>query len=427
MLIWKHCDEWKMNTYENTLKTKYENKTGNVKTEIPVEAIVPTVLDNFNRNEKYTFYYDETNYFGKFWVEERQNIQPCFNFDIDKDFVLAGIVTRNEHRPVDKEQLWQRLHLSPQVKELKFKKQFSMPDFVQTLGKGRVNQFLHYIDEQGYYIHVAHVNAFYYSIVDIVDSVLSLEDIEEYKGTNQLDFRYELNRIKAQLFELLYPCRAEVAALFSVYEYPDLKKENMDEFCQKLVKLFGSRRELSMDLKFLSGMIQKAGKQKDLVFLERNIPNVLMENLAFLYFHFIALFPNSKHIFDNQQEIRRKVDKYVVVDGEKNKLENYEYVDSKNEIMIQISDVISGIWGMLYSFLNEHDNNGIRKMVSELNKEQLDSLWMMWKLMHDAEQENRGFIFSFASIQCREKLQLLGRLAYERKTQKEKGYGNKTN
>lgn len=95
--------------------------------------------------------------------------------------------------------------------------------------------------------------------------------------------------------------------------------------------------------------------------------------------------------------------------------------------MIQISDVISGIWGMLYSFLNEHDNNGIRKMVSELNKEQLDSLWMMWKLMHDAEQENRGFIFSFASIQCREKLQLLGRLAYERKTQKEKGYGNKTN
>ena len=115
------------------------------------------------------------------------------------------------------------------------------------------------IDEHGYHIHVAHMNAFYYSIVDIVDSAVNLDDIIEYRGTANLNLQYEVNRLKAQLFDVLYPHRNEVEQLFHTYGYPDLNKEDMDEFSQKLVQFFGSRRELSMDLKFLSGMIRKAG------------------------------------------------------------------------------------------------------------------------------------------------------------------------
>ena len=391
--------------------TEYDNS----KMLLSTDEIVPIVLDSFDRNEEYTFYYDETNYFGKFWMKQNKRGTYEFNCDIDKDFVLAGLVVKPESAILDHEMLWKRLNLSPQVHELKFNKQFSMGDFVQTLGKGKLNQLLHVIDEHGYHIHVAHMNAFYYSIVDIVDSAVNLDDIIEYRGTANLNLQYEVNRLKAQLFDVLYPHRNEVEQLFHTYGYPDLNKEDMDEFSQKLVQFFGSRRELSMDLKFLSGMIRKAGAEKNLIFLEDNTRDVMIENLAFLYLHFTVLFPESYHIFDNQKEVKRKLDTYELIDRDQRKLDNYEYADSKDNLLIQVSDVISGIYGMLYEFINEHDKNGIRKMVDSLNETQLDSLWMMVKLMCESEIENKGFIFSLASIKGNEKWQLIMQLVCKKK------------
>lgn len=36
------------------------------------------------------------------------------------------------------------------------------------------------------------MNAFYYSIVDIVDSAVNLDDIIEYRGTANLNLQYEV-------------------------------------------------------------------------------------------------------------------------------------------------------------------------------------------------------------------------------------------
>ena len=61
------------------------------------------------------FYYDESNFFGKFWLKEDESGQHTFNVDIDKDFVLAGLVVKPGCDPVARDDLWKKLKLSPQI------------------------------------------------------------------------------------------------------------------------------------------------------------------------------------------------------------------------------------------------------------------------------------------------------------------------
>ena len=70
----------------------------------------------------------------------------------------------------------------------------------------------------------------------------------------------------------------------------------------------------------------------------------MIEDLMQFYYHFVLLFQNSFHIFDDQKEIRRKLEQYEFVGKYSKILRNYTFADSKSDIMIQISDVISGTY-----------------------------------------------------------------------------------
>lgn len=131
------------------------------KIEITADEVVQLVPENINRDEKLIFYYDESNNSGKFWLKPDKSGVPVFNTDIDENFIIAGIVCADIETSIDKEALWSRLGLSHQVQELKFSKQFSEGDFLKTISKKRVHDFFEWLDEQGYYIHVANINIFY--------------------------------------------------------------------------------------------------------------------------------------------------------------------------------------------------------------------------------------------------------------------------
>ena len=82
-------------------------------------------MQGFKTDIKCHFYYDESNNCRKFWVRTNQkNSEKEFNVNPYEDFVLAGVVAKQE-LDVSFEELARLLKLQKNVTEIKFKNQFS--------------------------------------------------------------------------------------------------------------------------------------------------------------------------------------------------------------------------------------------------------------------------------------------------------------
>ena len=187
-----------------------EEKSKKRKINISADEVVQLVPEYINRNERLTFYYDDSNNSGKLWLKPDKSGVLIFNTDIDENFIIAGIACNDTETSIDKDALWTRLGLSYQVQELKFSKQFSEGDFLDTIAKKRVLDFFQWLDEQGYYIHVANINIFYYGIVDIIDSIIDWDDLRILCNGADYMCAGKLFEIKEDLYQALHSHKDEV-------------------------------------------------------------------------------------------------------------------------------------------------------------------------------------------------------------------------
>lgn len=146
----------------------------------PISSMQQELCDmwGINNQKEYVFYYDESNNCRKFWVDDSKQ---QFNTDYTADFVLAGLV-RNEKDSVDAsiETFRKPLKLQGNVKEIKFNKLFSKGDFLQCVKERRLFETLSWIDKSPFYIHYTNVNNLYYTLVEIFDSIVEIDEISEY-------------------------------------------------------------------------------------------------------------------------------------------------------------------------------------------------------------------------------------------------------
>ena len=372
---------------------------------LSISHVAASPLDAFDRSEKLRFYYDESNFSGKFYLQEK-NGRYNFNSDIDRDFVLAGIVTKDEDINIDRTELLKNLGLQKTVKEIKFKTQFSEDDFIRTLHRKRLNKVFELIEERGLYIHVEQVNMFYYAIVDIIDSAIDFSALHEYAESDfKGDIRFANLHLKQLIYDVLHEKSSETLEVFKQYGYPDIEEADIQNFCNDIVGLFGNRWELSTELKYVSGMIKGAGKNGDLLFLRGNDKNIMVDDLAQFYLHFVALFRKSKHIFDEQKEMIRWFEQYIFIDEKERLVDNYSFVNSQTDILVQLSDVVSGICGQMYEYLNKTMRHHIARDVEAMDDQQILSAKNLCSLIHKSSDRNKGFIFSITAQKIRDRLE----------------------
>ena len=370
---------------------------------IHIDSIVPAVMDEFDRDEKLSFYYDESNFCGKFYHREKDGIYE-FNTDMDKDFILAGIVTDNPDIAIDRKDLLKRLGLQDTVAEIKFSKQFSEGDFLSTIHRMRSCKLLEFVDENGFYIHIAQVNVFYYAVVDIIDSILDITELEEYAQDEfHGDLRYANNHLKQLVYKTLQGRIDDTLRIFREYGYPDIAEEDSEDFCNGIADLFGERWNQTTEQKYLSGMIRKAGKEGDIIFLRDNDRDIMVNDLAQFYLHFIGLFRDSEHIFDGQKEVKRWIEDYIIIDKNDRRVTNYRFVDSKKDILIQLSDVVSGLCGQMYEYLNKSENNTIARDVRQMDDQQIKCARALCSMIYKSDERNKGFIFSITAQMIRDR------------------------
>lgn len=335
-----------------------------------------------NNQTKYVFYYDESNNCRKFWVDDSKQ---QFNTDHTADFVLAGLVRKEEEKvEVSLETFRKPLKLQANVEEIKFKNLYAKGDFLQCVKERRLFETLSWIDKSPFYIHYTNVNNLFYTLVEIFDSIVKPDEISE--------FGYDYFKMKSVFYYMFKGKADALQILMFKYKYPNIQREDVEAFCNDLLFLLGSRREMKEEEKFLAGMLARAAESDELVFLHDNDDYVMQENYAEFYADPIRKYQKSRHIFDEETTVQDIVKKQIAM-GE-NMADNFKFVKSETNIFVQLSDVVAGILGKLFKYINSTSVNQRRRDVEGLSKLQVENILLIDKLCMEADRENPGFLCS---------------------------------
>ncbi len=343
-----------------------------------------------NTEEDMHFYYDESNNCRKFWLD---STKENFNHDFRADFVLAGIASKSKFQ-IPFEDLREQFGLQKNVVELKSKSLFRGNDFLQCMATQQVTALIGLFAKYDLYMHYSHVNNFYYTIVEILDSIATPEEI--------YDFGFDYFLLKTTFYNMLFPNIDSVVQTMIKCSYPNIKAEDIEEFCNGLLNSIDFRYEQKPEEKFISGMLKRASKSTEMIFIQNNVDYVMQEDYSSFYISPIVRFPKSMHYFDEELAIQDKV-KETIKKYEKG-ITNYEFVNSKDNTMIQISDLVAGLLGKMFTFINSIPSNEMRKIVTRLSDTQLSNCLAFNGLRKKSDIRNKGFLHSLTTIGILDKL-----------------------
>lgn len=345
-----------------------------------------------NPDEQMHIYYDESNNCRKFWLDE---IKQDFNSDWDEDFVLAGVATESEIE-VDFEEVRKRFSLQKNAKELKSKTLYKGKDFLSCLGTKATTNLLDFIYDYRLFIHYQNVNNFYYTIVEILDSITNPTEIYE--------FGFDYYRMKSVLYNMLSEKIEDVVTIMIKYSYPNIKDKDIRDFCLDLLYLLKNRKEQNIEEKFISGVIRRAADSSSLLFIQNNKDFIMQSNYAEFYCSSIITFHKSFHHFDEELSIQDDVKRYLAAEGCDNI--KYEFLKSDECVLIQVSDMIAGLIGRMFSFINRTPRKKFRFVIKEMSDIQILNAARICSERIKANNKNRGFLHSLTSIEIIENLDI---------------------
>lgn len=331
-----------------------------------------------NADSEYTIYHDESNNIRLLRLTENG-----LNITNPNCFVLGGILHKGSPHPLELDDLKCKLRLQKSAQEVKLK-HLGKGTFPEILKSEKVQIFLQWLQEKELLIHFSIMDVIYWSIVDIIDSILT-----EAGHTQLLAINREL---KNDLYEILRADLVRPLKILKNYSYPNVGKSQRVEFIKDINALLTERKSLIPDFNFqmLRGVLDMAVKLESLPYLDDEEPNILIESFSMLYLHQITLFQNSSHIFDTEKVIQKHL---VSMNDEDNcnQTKNYRFADSASEDGIQISDIVIGLIGKCATFINQTNPQDIMATKSEFSKTQSNNLTMLNKLIDRSVSECPAF------------------------------------
>lgn len=334
------------------------------------------LLADFDRG--YTFYYDETNNIRKLHLED-----GALNIRRPECFVLGGIVHRGPPRDLDLADLRRRLRLQPSVNELKMR-HLGKGDFLSLLDSDKVGSFLEWVSDNDFLVHFQALDVLYWSIVDIVDSMLP--------GLESRELMVLHRDIKNSLYGVLRIDIEATATFLARFDYPNVGKLRQAEFLGGLLGIVEENRQVMSPIKteMLRGILKSARRLDSLPFLEDESPNILIEGFGQFYLSRLCLFTRSRHVLDEEEQIKAYLRaQHLVQDGEE--LRHFRFADSRSETGIQVSDAITGILGKLFGYVGRTSRGQLEEQLSHLTARQRRNLGMLAQLLDRSTDECPAF------------------------------------
>ncbi|QWC23635.1 DUF3800 domain-containing protein [Bacillus haikouensis] len=338
-------------------------------------------------NEKYNFYYDETGNVRKFRLT---NSGVNAKEGIANDFILGGVLFKGNYPPDNLDSLYDELKIK--ASEIKFRTLAGRgADFWTAIGKKPIQQFLTWLESSGLYVHYATLNNMYYSIVDMVDSL--------FVGQPQLYFGLEWSQaLKASWHRFVVAHLDEILPILYRYDYPSLMKAEIKDFCYELSDLIQSYDDYDFYLENFRQLLKENGRRGELFFIEDNTPGLLVEEYSTLRTGRCALYKDSIHYFDEEAEAESSL-KVMPFTMDGVRLDNYKFIDSKTERLIQVSDVWVGLLGKLFFILDASTPYSIKSKMESLTVQQKECVRIINSLINSSERLHRALIQNVNSIE----------------------------
>jgi len=328
-----------------------------------------------------SFYYDETNNARKVWIKEND-----FNVPINKDFVLGGVMHFGEFSLDEVSRLKQELRLQKSAPELKFKHVGMGKDFLGCLAEPKVKLFLQWLYSSNLYVHFSNVNNLYWAIVDIVDTV---------EEPGYIPFVFDL---KNSLYKVACANYPDFYRLLVACNYPNVVGQDIRRFYQGIIDFVENiPGELSFEMELLKQNLKSARKQKELVFLQGNEEKTVVESYFNFYIRPLGIFPTAKHTFDHEYHIEDQLNEYTFSCNGADV--NYQFVNSVDTPLVQVSDCFVGLMGKYFEFLNGHDIYQVQQILDALTSEQCATLNLLIKTIKKSENLSK---LLFCSVESRE-------------------------
>lgn len=337
-------------------------------------------LENVNKD----FYYDETNNYRKVHLKEGK-----LNIEGDGDFALGGVVV-NKGVVLDLSDLYKQIRLDKSANEMKFK-HVARGNFLEILTSKRLKAILEFLLKNDINIHLQRVNVFYWSILDIIDSVIAKYN-EEYILVNHL-------AIKDHFYKILLQRKDDTLQLLNEFSYPDIDSDKLSLFYKKLIEIIKQKTDLQNDLDQLLIHVLELGSNLDeAVFIQNEEKDMLLDDFSIFYRHRALMFPNSFHYFDTETQVEPNLLKTGnSFNGED--LDNYCFVaDSKQNPMIQLSDVTIGYFAKLFNFCKGRTPAELQLFRQNLTTNQLEILKLSRSLINKSDATNPAYIHHIIPI-----------------------------
>ena len=307
------------------------------------------VMDSkLKKIEGYTIYADESNNMRKVRIKDSTKDELKYKF-----FVIGGIV-----KPVNLDlnkikDIYDKSEGFPE-NDAKYKFFSHNKGYIEdALSFGRFYRLFDFLIKNDVYIHLNVLNYWYYAITNLVDSLYINEEFDI--NENHL--------MKTGMYEGLILQYDEMYNLLKRYDFPNILKTFEKEFVLGLKDIllktlnsnFRDGDELYAPIKHVIELIDRNIDSLDeLAFMQDEISLEITDSLLPVYVQSAYAFKLNGIIFDNEKYIESQMDELSL----KEKL-NCKFVESKENIAIQISDAIAGFAARYYEMVvneNRVDN-----------------------------------------------------------------------
>lgn len=335
-------------------------------------------------DETFTFYYDETYNPRRLYLKNGTTNQP-----VDECFVLGGVMHRGETPPsFDWAALKKAMHIQNDIDDVKFHHIAGKKgDFLKRMKSKDLTRFLEWLVDSDFYVHFIALDKLYWSLVDIVDSVVP-------NGLLYLGPAY-----KSAFDDLIRTDIGGFLTILDEYEYPNIKRDKADAFLLAILfYMFEHGATTSEDTRlhhFMGFLKQSLGK-RDLTFIMDEDDRVLIDSFVDFFIDRIWHFPRSRHIFDIETEISPKLAKLAFMhEGEE--ITPYSYAKSHDSDLIQVSDVVAGAYGKFYSYLLNNSFEDIRAARAAMSPVQVRNVRLLCEAMERTSEVSEGLLKSVAN------------------------------
>ena len=329
-----------------------------------------------NWDKSYSIFYDETNNIRRLTLSE-----VGLNASENRNFVLAGIVLRPGQHIENINELRAILGIQPSASEIKLK-HVAQGNYETVLASRRLNIFLAWLLDQGILIHYSKLNVLYWSLIDIVESLMP----DNAFGINAYHVQ-----LKSELYDVVIRSSVEFMHLLHSFAYPNVDHSRIGAFLGAISEFLDrhspkNRNNVTMLLK---QTLRRAARLEELPFLHNNELGELIKDFGIHFMRSVYVFKNASHRFDRETYIEKSLQSLDVRDGQRRV--DYQFIDSKDNVCIQLSDMVAGLMGKHFDYVQDNSAETLKVRKANFSDMQKQNLAMLRELIDRSDAESNGF------------------------------------